>query len=132
MKNQNNKPEQTRRKFIQLGAAALSVTALASCSKQAGSTQETGSASTQQSGAGANAAPQGIDMEKWKRLKGEAYPEGTENTPGVCQLPGPNAKKNWPDPDKYKDTKKVPGMCQLCSTICGIIGHVKDGRVIKI
>ena len=23
-------------------------------------------------------------------------------------------------------------MCQLCSTICGIIGHVKDGRVIKI
>ena len=71
-------------------------------------------------------------MEKWKRLKGEDYPAGSENTPGVCKLPGPNAKRNWPDPDKYKDTKKVPGMCQLCSTICGIVGHVKDGRIIKL
>ena len=23
-------------------------------------------------------------------------------------------------------------MCQLCSTVCGIMGHVKDGRLIKI
>ncbi|MEM9412358.1 MAG: molybdopterin-dependent oxidoreductase, partial [Planctomycetota bacterium] len=37
-----------------------------------------------------------------------------------------------PDPEKYKNTKQVPGMCQLCSTICGIIGHVKDGQLIKI
>ena len=22
----------------------------------------------------------------------------------------------------------MPGMCQLCSTVCGIVGHVKDGR----
>ena len=23
-------------------------------------------------------------------------------------------------------------LCQLCSTICGITGHVKDGRIIKV
>ena len=38
----------------------------------------------------------------------------------------------WPDTNKYANTKKVPGMCQLCSTVCGIMGHVKDGRLIKI
>ena len=136
MKNQKNDPTQTRRKFIQLGAAAASITALAGCSKKAapngGSAQQEGTTNGSQSGAGKNAPPQGIDMEKWKKMKGEAYPEGTLNTPGVCQLPGPNAKRNWPDPDKYKGTKQIPGMCQLCSTICGIVGHVKDGRVIKI
>ena len=40
--------------------------------------------------------------------------------------------KTWPDINKYAGTKKVPGMCQLCSTICGIYGHVKDGQLIKI
>ena len=130
MTNHKNDSDQTRRKFIQLGAAAFSITALTGASKP----QDGDSAAGQepQSGAGKNAPPQGIDMEKWKKLKGEAYPEGTQNTPGVCKLPGPNAKRNWPDPDKYKDTKKVPGMCQLCSTICGIVGHVKDGRVITV
>jgi len=52
--------------------------------------------------------------------------------PGVCQLPGPQTKRNWPDRDKYKNVKKIPGMCQLCSSVCGITGYVKDGRVIKI
>ena len=42
------------------------------------------------------------------------------------------SRSGWPDITKYADTKKVPGMCQLCSTICGIVGHVKDGRLIKI
>ena len=73
---------------------------------------------------------QGIDMEKWNRIKGEAYESGT--APGVCNLPGPNAKRNWPDVNKYKNVTKVPGMCQLCSTICGTIGYVKEGRLIKI
>ena len=131
---------QDRRRFIQLGAAALSMTALAGCNQKPKpgtvvGKQEKESSGKQESAkgtAGKNAPPQGIDMEKWKKMKGEAYPAGTENTPGVCQLPGPNAKRNWPDRDKYKNTKQVPGMCQLCSTICGIVGHVKDGRVIKI
>ena len=75
----------------------------------------------------------GIDLEKWNRIKGTPYRLGSFGTmPGVCRLPGPQAKRNWPDRNKYKDTKQVPGMCQLCSTVCGIVGHVKDGRVIKI
>ncbi len=68
----------------------------------------------------------------WKRGAGLPYEQGAIKTPGVCNLPGPNRKTRFPDPDKYKDTKQVPGMCQLCSTVCGIIGHVKDGRIIKV
>ncbi len=45
---------------------------------------------------------------------------------------GKTNPNGWPDFSKYSDTKKVPGMCQLCSTVCGIIGHVKEGRLIKI
>ena len=125
---------QTRRRFLQLGAASVSASVLSGC-KQEKTVQDfqpqQGNAATQEK-AGSNAPPQGLDLEKWKKLKGEAYPEGTEKTPGVCPLPGPNAKRQWPDPNKYKGTKKVPGMCQLCSTICGIVGHVKDGRIIKL
>ena len=77
--------------------------------------------------------PPRIDLEKYLRIKGPDYELGKFGVmPGVCRLPGPLAKRNWPDRNKYKDTKQVPGMCQLCSTICGIVGHVKDGRVIKI
>ncbi|MEM7454090.1 MAG: molybdopterin-dependent oxidoreductase [Planctomycetota bacterium] len=130
---------QSRRRFFKLGAALVTTTAIAGC--DAGSQQQedepsssggNGAALQDSDQAGANAPPQGIDMEKWARLKGEQWPEGTETTPGVCPLPGPGKKKNWPDPDKYKGTEQIPGMCQLCSTICGIIGHVKDGRLIKI
>lgn len=74
-----------------------------------------------------------MDLEMWNRIKGEPYQLGSFGTmPGVCQLPGPQKKQNWPDREKYKDTQQIPGMCQLCSTVCGIIGHVKDGRVIKL
>ncbi|NND98389.1 MAG: hypothetical protein HKN47_13795, partial [Pirellulaceae bacterium] len=52
--------------------------------------------------------------------------------PGVSNLPGPDAGRNWPDRDKYKNVEKVPGMCQLCSTVCGIVGYVKEGRLIKV
>ena len=68
----------------------------------------------------------------WKQGAGEPYAQGDIPAPGTCKLPGPNAKSRFPDPDKYKNTTKVPGMCQLCSTVCGIIGHVKDGRIIKV
>jgi anaerobic selenocysteine-containing dehydrogenase len=116
----------SRRRFLTLGAAVLSASAAANVASA--DEKETATDLLKKK----KRPPQGIDMEKWKRLKGKDYPAGSENTPGVCQLPGPKAKRNWPDPDKYKGTKKVPGMCQLCSTICGIIGHVKDGRIIKL
>ncbi len=124
MKSDSNNAQSSRRRFLTLGAAVLSASTVAGSAAADDKTADKLKKKTR--------PPQGIDMEKWKRLKGEAYPKGTEKTPGVCQLPGPNAKRNWPDPDKYKGTKKVPGMCQLCSTICGIVGHVKDGRIIKL
>ena len=71
-------------------------------------------------------------LEVWRAGKGTPWAQGQDKTPGVCSLPGPNAKTRFPDPDKYKDTEQVVGMCQLCSTVCGTISHVKDGRVIKI
>ncbi len=113
--------KQNRRNFLRLGAALL------------GTATVTGQTAANAQTTPKRALPaQGIDLEKWKKLKAQAYPEGTEKTPGVCELPGPLAKRNWPDKDKYVDTKQVPGMCQLCSTICGIIGHVKNDRLIKI
>ena len=71
-------------------------------------------------------------LQVWRAGKGTPYAAGQESTPGVCPLPGPNSKVRFPDPDKYRDTEQVPGMCQLCSTVCGTIAHVKDGRVLKI
>ncbi|MCP4815324.1 MAG: hypothetical protein GY888_22685, partial [Planctomycetaceae bacterium] len=42
--------------------------------------------------------PQGIDLEKWNRIKGKPYQQGSfGQMPGVCKLPGPQAKRNWPD-----------------------------------
>ncbi len=74
----------------------------------------------------------GVDIEKWKKNRGLPYEIGSNEMPGVCNLPGPGAKRNWPPMDKYAGAKKVPGMCQLCSTICGVIGYVKDDRLIKL
>ena len=68
----------------------------------------------------------------WQKGKGEPYAIGETYMPGVCRLPGPNRKVRFPDPDKYRNTTKVHGMCQLCSTVCGITGHVKDGRILKV
>jgi len=111
-----------RRGFLGLGAALVSGSVLAALGSNSHASDDSDPPKRTR-------PKQGIDMEKWRRLKGEAYPLGTEKTPGVCQLPGPQAKRNWPDKNKYVGTKKVPGMCQLCSTICGIIGHVKDDRI---
>ena len=122
--------ENSRRKFLQLGAVALSSAALVGCKQE--KTPVSKPANGQPQEPGKVSSSQEVDIEKWKKFKGEAYPASTENTPGVVNLPGPGSKRNWPDVNKYKDTKKVPGMCQLCSTICGIVGHVKDGRIIKI
>ena len=121
-------PVDNRRGFLTLGAALLA-SGLSGCGKKTAQQKaKTGSPQTQ-----TKRPKQGIDLEKWNRIKGKPYEEGAfGQMPGVCKLPGPNAKRNWPDRDKYKNTKLVPGMCQLCSTVCGIMGHVKDGRLIKI
>ena len=55
----------------------------------------------------------------------------TTATAGALPIIGANPN-GWPSFEKYAGTKLMPGMCQLCSTICGIVGHVKDGRIIKI
>ncbi len=52
--------------------------------------------------------------------------------PGNDAIPGTDSKRQWPDLVKYEGATKTPGMCQLCSTICGIVGYVKDGRLLKI
>lgn len=135
---------ESRRKFLQLGIAigsGTTVATLTGCQQSAAPPATTDEAS-QAAGGKSEAAssdstsqselPQGIDLEKWNRIKGTPYAIGKMQMPGVCQLPGPLKKKNWPDRDKYKDVEKIPGMCQLCSTVCGIVGYVKDDRIIKI
>ncbi|GAA1431258.1 hypothetical protein GCM10009601_50060 [Streptomyces thermospinosisporus] len=37
-----------------------------------------------------------------------------------------------PVPEAAAKTKAIPSMCQMCTTACGIIGHVADGRLLKI
>ncbi|MFK7820000.1 MAG: molybdopterin-dependent oxidoreductase, partial [Planctomycetaceae bacterium] len=132
----SSKPAKNRRGFLALGAALLT-SGLSGCGKKKAQEKAKAKAGSGQSKAlpasQTERPKQGIDLEKWNRIKGEPYEEGAfKGMPGVCKLPGPNAKRNWPDRDKYKNTTLVPGMCQLCSTVCGIMGHVKDGRLIKI
>ena len=68
-------------------------------------------------------------LKVWRSGAGIPY---AAKAPGVCALPGPNRKVRFPDPDKYADVERVHGMCQLCSTVCGITGIIKDGRIIKV
>lgn len=130
----------SRRNWLQLGALALGAFGLSGCSsknkngqssKAEQSTtpkkQDDGSPNTVEDDLGF-----GVDLEKWQKGRGLPYETGDQKMPGVCQLPGPGAKRNWPPKNKYKDAKKIPGMCQLCSTICGIIGYVKEGRLLKV
>ena len=105
-------PVNARRRFLQLGLA-VGATTLAGCPSTQVKNGESSPTITQQ---GKQRPEQGIDLEKWKRIRGKAYETGSGPAPGVCQLPGPMKKKNWPDINKYKDTTQVPGMCQLCST----------------
>ena len=124
----------SRRKFLSLGAAIGSAGIIASatgCGKKSKPPVAEPSGTSAPS-TGSSVPQQGIDLEKWNAIKGEPYRIGDVPMPGVCQLPGPLAKRNWPDRNKYKDVEKIPGMCQLCSTVCGIVGYVKDDRIIKI
>ncbi len=122
-------PQETRRNFLRLGLALSGGFATAGLAH--GDSPQDNSATGDSTGSRVPA--QGVDLEKWNAIKGQPYELGGFGaSPGVCQLPGPMAKRNWPDRNKYKDVKQVPGMCQLCSTVCGIVGYVKEDRVIKI
>lgn len=121
MKSNSETSGNTRRRFLALGAATLSALA-GGCRQQSGGSQD-GAIEPDRSQ---------LDLERWQKIKGDPYVEGSEHAPGVCRLPGPNAKRNWPDRQKYANVEKIPGMCQLCSTVCGIVGYVKDGRLIKV
>ena len=125
----------SRREFLQLGLAAGSVSTAAVLAD--GQDQSQSAASKVSRNVGQHTpvkdVPRGVDLEKWNRLKGQPYElGGFGHAPGMCQLPGPLAKRNWPDRNKYKNVTKIPGSCQLCSTVCGIIGYVKDDRLLKI
>ena len=121
MREAETQPNTTRRSFLALGA--LFSAGLAGCA---------GTQKTSGSGRGSSRRRPPTDEENqavWRAGAGKPY---EAKAPGVCELPGPNAKTKFPDPDKYKNVERVHGMCQLCSTVCGITGIVKDGRIIKI
>jgi len=128
----------SRRRFLQLGAAAIGLWSAGGCAKNTSnesSPQQTPHDKPPAKSPAATASdpfPRKVDLENWRKIRGKPYEVGTVHMPGVCQLPGPNRKRNFPDKNKYKGAQQVPGMCQLCSTICGVIGYVKDGRLLKI
>jgi thiosulfate reductase / polysulfide reductase chain A len=109
----------SRRDFLRLSSALVAVGAAGACAVS-GATRVARPASKAQSD------------EVWRRGAGEPYVRGNTPMPGVSGLTGPNKKVRFPDPDKYRGTTKVHGMCQLCSTVCGITGHIKDGRILKV
>jgi anaerobic selenocysteine-containing dehydrogenase len=125
---------ENRRRFFQLGLLAGTGSALAAIGYPASAAAQsaTSTQTPQSPGEKTKRLPQGIDLEKWEQLKGRSYEAGKMPMPGNCQLPGPQQKTNWPDKNKYVGVDKIPGMCQLCSTVCGTIGYVKEGRLIKL
>ncbi|MFT7620131.1 MAG: thiosulfate reductase/polysulfide reductase chain A [Planctomycetota bacterium] len=119
----NNDERSTRRKFLKLGGLLAAGSFLGGCSA---TEQE------EQPGADYKKPSQEDNLAVWKKNAGSPYAKGAIKMPGICELPGPFKKTRFPDPDKYKNVDKIHGMCQLCSTVCGITGYVKDGRIIKI
>jgi len=111
----------SRRHFLRLGAVLAAGSTAAACA--GGPDRKSG---------GRAPASKDESLRVWQQGKGEPYAIGEQHMPGVCKLPGPNKKVRFPDPDKYRGTTQVHGMCQLCSTVCGITGHIKDGRILKI
>lgn len=77
-------------------------------------------------------AAKGDNVAIWSKKAPPQYDIASLDAPGVCALNGPGRKTRFPDPDKYRNVERVHGMCQLCSTVCGITGIVKSGRIIKV
>ncbi|MFK7741512.1 MAG: molybdopterin-dependent oxidoreductase [Planctomycetota bacterium] len=115
----------SRRGFLKLGAILAAGSTAAAC---AGGPSKGGQG---QGGGGLEPVSKSDSLRVWEKGRGTPY-AGDGPIPGVCRLPGPNKMVRFPDPDKYRGTTQVHGMCQLCSTVCGITGHVKDGRILKI
>ena len=113
-----------RRRFLRLGGALTAAGVVAACSKD-DAPQDAGGRKT-------TTPTKEENLRVWKSKAGKPYEVGEISMPGVCRLPGPYKKVNFPDPNKYKGIDKVYGMCQLCSTVCGITGLVKDGKLLKI
>ena len=123
------KENTSRRRFLRLGLAAGAASAIA----PAWGSGDTSKDRSDNENTSKEDLSRRVDLEKWLKIKADPYEVGGFGPlPGVCHLPGPQAKRNWPDREKYRDVKTIPGMCQLCSSVCGILGYVKDGRVIKI
>ncbi len=127
--------DETRRRLLQMGLAAAALPAswlLGGCSSS-DPADDSRKQDNDTSVSPGDSSRRAADLEKWRRIRGKPYELGKLGAaPGVCQLPGPGAKRNWPDREKYKEVQTIPGMCQLCSTVCGIIGYVRDGRLLKI
>ncbi|MCA8942874.1 MAG: molybdopterin-dependent oxidoreductase [Planctomycetes bacterium] len=114
-----DRPAGSRRDFLALGGVLAGVGLFGACRSM-----------DAQPVRGRPAKSREENLAVWRRGAGAPY-EST-NTPGVCSLPGPYRKHRFPDPDKYRNATAIHGMCQLCSTVCGITGWVKDGRIIKV
>lgn len=111
----------SRRRFLRLGSALTA------------GTVATAATTTAQDKPAIPKPPTVEDLIKvWRKKGGKAYSKKDRVIPGVCQLLGPGRKVKFPDRDKYRNVTKVHGMCQLCSTVCGITGLVKDGRILKV
>jgi len=122
-RNEDTSPQLARRRFLQLGAL-LSAGAAACVSQDKTKGRPT------ITNPWTNRPPtEKESLDVWTAGQGVPY---EAQAPGVCPLPGPGRKTRFPDPDKYRGVERVHSMCQLCSTVCGITGIVKDGRIIKV
>lgn len=48
---------------------------------------------------------------------------------GAQEEPEPDGP---PRPNDYRRARRIPGVCLNCSTVCGIVGYVIDGRLVKV
>jgi len=53
--------------------------------------------------------------------------------PGECaqEPPRPRRRRRRP-PNDYRRARQITSVCLNCSTVCGIVGHVIDGKLVKI
>jgi thiosulfate reductase/polysulfide reductase chain A len=58
---------------------------------------------------------------------GEAIAEAANS-----DRPSPNQITQPKIPHDYAKAKRIPSVCLNCSTVCGIVGYVIDGRVVKL
>ncbi|MFN3651884.1 MAG: molybdopterin-dependent oxidoreductase [Armatimonadota bacterium] len=64
------------------------------------------------------------------RLFPGAIAEATAPAPRVKRRPGEKAIPKVPN--DYSRAQRVPSVCLNCSTVCGIVGYVIDGKLVKV